>query len=87
METSTAGTPDGTANGSARREVGDRKWPWGVRLLVAVLLLLPVGAAALLASENSFNGQFNLIWFGPLMTAVIVAVVIGVWVATARSQR
>ena len=86
METSTAGTPDGTADGSARREVGDRKWPWGVRLLVAVLLL-PVGAAALLASENSFDGQFNLVWFGPLMTAVIVAVVIAVWVATARSQR
>ena len=86
METNTAGTPDGTADGSARREVGDRKWPWGVRLLVTVLLL-PVGAAALLASENSFNGQFNLIWFGPLMTAVIVAVVIAVWVATARSQR
>ena len=86
METSTAGTPDGTADGSARREVGDRNWPWGVRLLVAALLL-PVGAAALLASENSFDGQFNLIWFGPLMTAVIVAVVIAVWVATARSQR
>ncbi len=86
METSTAGTPDGTADGSARREVGDRKWPWGVRMLVTVLLL-PVGAAALLASENSFDGQFNLIWFGPLMTAVIVAVVIAVWVATARSQR
>ena len=90
MAIDTAGTPDGTANGtangSARREIGDRKWPWGVRLLVAVLLL-PAGAAALLASENSFNGQFNLIWFGPLMTAVIVAVVIAVWVATARSQR
>ncbi len=51
------------------------------------VLLMPVGAAALLASENSFNGQFNLIWFGPLMTAVIVAVVIAVWAATARSQR
>ena len=86
MQTNTAGTPDGTADASARREAGDRKWPWGVRLLVAVLLV-PVGAAALLASENSFNGQFNLIWFGPLMTAVIVAVVIAVWAATARSQR
>ena len=90
METNTAGTPDGTANGSARREVSDRTWPWGVRLLVAIALM-PVGAAALLASENSFDGQFNLIWFGPLMTAVIVAVVIvavviAVWVATARSQ-
>jgi hypothetical protein len=85
METSTAGTPDGTADGSGRHEAGDRKWPWGVRLLVAVLLL-PVGAAAILASENSFNG-FAGIWFGPLMTAVTVAVVIAAWVATARSQR
>jgi hypothetical protein len=55
-----------------------------VRLLVAVLLL-PVWAAAILASENSFN--FIGIWFGPLMTAVIIAVVIAVWAATARSQR
>lgn len=82
METDTAGTPDGTG----RHEAGDRKWPWPARLVVAVALM-PVGAAALLASENSFNTQFNLIWFGPLMTAVIVAVVIAVWVATARSQR
>ena len=86
METDTAGTPDGTANGSRRHEAGDRKWPWPARLVVAVALM-PVGAAALLASENSFDGQFNLIWFGPLMTAVIVAVVIAVWAATARSQR
>ena len=85
MESNTAGNPDATANGSARREAGDRKWPWGVRLLVAVLLL-PVWVAALLASENSFNG-FMGIWFGPLMTAVIVAVVIAVWATTARSQR
>jgi hypothetical protein len=56
----------------------------GVRLLVAVLLL-PVWAAALLVSENSLN--FIGIWFGPLMTAFIVAVVIAVWAATARSQR
>ena len=42
METNTAGTPDGTADGSARREAGDRKWPRAARLLVAVLLL-PVG--------------------------------------------
>ena len=83
METSTRGTPDGTAGGSAR-PAGDRTWPWGVRLLVAVLLL-PVWAAAILASENSFN--FIGIWFGPLMTAVIVAAVIAVWAATARSQR
>jgi hypothetical protein len=86
METDTAGTPDGTANGSGRHEAGDHKWPWPARLAVAVALM-PVGAAALLASENSFDGQFNLIWFGPLMTAVIVAVVIAVWATTARSQR
>jgi hypothetical protein len=55
-----------------------------VRLLVAVLLL-PVWAAAILASENSFN--FIGIWFGPLMAAVMIAVVIAVWAATARSQR
>jgi len=84
METNTAGTPDGTGVGSGRHEVGGRKWPWGVRLLVAVLLL-PVWAAALLASENSLN--FIGIWFGPLMTAFIVAVVIAVWAMTARSQR
>jgi Na+-driven multidrug efflux pump len=83
MESSTAGTPDGTAGGSAR-PASDRKWPWGVRLLVAVLLL-PVWAASILVSENSFN--FIGIWFGPLMTAFIVAVVIAVWAATARSQR
>jgi protein-S-isoprenylcysteine O-methyltransferase Ste14 len=84
MEANTAATPDGTAEASARREAGDRKWPWGVRLLVAVLLL-PVWAASILASENSFNSIG--IWFGPLMTAFIVAVVIAVWAATARSQR
>ena len=48
-------------------------------------MLLPVWAAGILASENSFNFIGN--WFGPLMTALIVAVVIGVWVATARWQR
>ena len=84
METNTVGTPDGTADGSTRRETGDRTWPWGLRLLVTVALL-PVWAAALLASENSFN--FIGIWFGPLMTAFMVAAVIAVWAATARSQR
>ena len=84
METNTAGTPDGTADASARSEAADRKWPWGGRLLVAVLLL-PVWAAAILASENSFN--FIGVWFGPLMAAVMIAVVIAVWAATARSQR
>jgi hypothetical protein len=84
MEANTAGAPDGTADGSARREADDRKWSWGVRLLVAVLLL-PVWAAALLVSKNSLN--FIGIWFGPLMTAFIVAVVIAVWATTAHSQR
>ena len=28
MDTNTAGTPAVSANGSARREAGDRKWPW-----------------------------------------------------------
>ena len=84
METNTAGLPDGSADGSGRRRTGDREWPWGVQLLVAVLLL-PVWAAAILASENSFN--FIGVWFGPLMAAVMIAVVIAVWAATARSQR
>jgi hypothetical protein len=83
MATSTAGTPDGTADGSARL-TSDRKWPRTARLLVTIALL-PVWAAVILASENSFN--FIGIWFGPLMTALIVAVVIAVWAATARSQR
>jgi hypothetical protein len=83
MATNTAGTPDGAADGSARR-TDDRKWPRQVRLLVTIALL-PVWAASILASENSFN--FFGIWFGPLMTALIVAVVIAVWAATARSQR
>jgi Na+-driven multidrug efflux pump len=83
MGTNTADRPDGAADGSARL-TNDRKWPWAARLLVTIALL-PVWAAAILASENSFNFIGN--WFGPLMTAVMVAVVIAVWVATARWQR
>jgi hypothetical protein len=83
METNTAGTPDGTTDGSARL-TGDRKWPRPTRLLVTIALL-PVWAAAILAAENSFN--FIGIWFGPLMTALMIAAVIAVWAATARSQR
>jgi hypothetical protein len=83
MATNTAGTPDGAADGSAPL-TGDRKWPWAARLLVTIVLL-PVWAAGILASENSFNFIGN--WFGPLMTAVMVAVVIAVWAATARWQR
>jgi hypothetical protein len=83
MATNTAGTPDGTADGSARL-TSDRKWPRTARLLVTIALL-PVWAAVILASENSFN--FFGIWFGPLMTALIVAVVIAVWATTARTQR
>jgi hypothetical protein len=84
MATNTAGTPDGAADGSARR-TSDRKWPRTVRLLVTIALL-PVWAAVILASENSFN-FIGGVWFGPLMTALIVAVVIAVWATTARSQR
>jgi hypothetical protein len=83
MATNTAGTPDGNADGSARL-TGDRKWPRPVRLLVTVSLL-PVWAAAILAAENSFN--FIGSWFGPLMAALMIAIVIAVWAATARSQR
>ncbi|HEY3880107.1 MAG TPA: hypothetical protein VGM12_16055 [Trebonia sp.] len=83
METDTAGTPDGTAGGSGRL-TDDRKWPRPLRLLVAVALL-PVWAAAILASENSLN--FIGSWFGPLMTAAMIATVIAVWAMTARSQR
>ena len=83
METNTAGTLDGTADRSARL-AGDRKWPRPVRLLVT-LALLPVWAAAILAAENSLN--FIGSWFGPLMIAFMIATVIAVWAATARSQR
>jgi K+ transporter len=83
METNTSGTPDGTAYGSARL-TGDRKWPRSVRLLVTVILL-PVWAAAILAAENSLS--FFGSWFGPLMIALMIATVIAVWAATARSQR
>ena len=83
MATNTAGTPDGAADGSARR-TNDRKWPRTARLLVTIVLL-PVWAAVILASENSFN--FIGVWFSPLMTALIVAAVIAVWATTARSQR
>jgi hypothetical protein len=83
METNTAGTPDGTADGSARL-TGDRKWPRPVRLLVT-MVLLPVWAAAILAAENSLN--FIGSWFGPLMIALMIATVIAVWAATARTQR
>ena len=81
MATNTAGTPDGTAEGSAR---GDRKWPWPARLLVTVALL-PVWAAAILASENSLN--FIGSWFSPVMIVLMIAMVVAVWAATARSQR
>jgi hypothetical protein len=83
MDTSTAGTPDGAADASAR-PADDRKWPRPVRLLVTVVLL-PVWAAAILAAENSLN--FIGSWFGPLMVALMIATVIAVWAATARSQR
>jgi hypothetical protein len=84
MDTNTAGTPRVTANGSARREAGDRKWPRPVRLLVTGALL-PVWAAAILATENSLN--FIGSWFGPVMIVLMIATVITAWAATARSQR
>ncbi|HEY1703992.1 MAG TPA: hypothetical protein VGG75_30215 [Trebonia sp.] len=84
METNTAGTPDGTADGSAPRGADDRRWPWPARLLVAVAMML-VCAAAILAAENSLN--FIVSWFSPVMIALMIAFVIGVWAATARSQR
>jgi hypothetical protein len=83
MATETAGPPDGSANGNAPR-VGHRRWPRTARLLVAVALL-PVWAAAILASENSLN--FVASWFGPLMIAFMIVTVIVAWAATARSQR
>jgi hypothetical protein len=84
MDTNTAGTPDVSANGSARREAGDRRWPRPARLLAAVALL-PVWAAAILAAENSLN--FIGSWFGPLMVALMIVTVIAAWATTARSQR
>ena len=83
MRTHASGTPDGTANGSARL-TSDHKWPRSVRLLVTVALL-PVWAGAILAAENSLN--FIGSWFGPLMIALMIATVVAVWAATARSQR
>jgi hypothetical protein len=84
METNATGTPDATAEGSTRRDGDDRKWPWPARLLVTVALL-PVWAAAILASENSLN--FIGSWFSPVMIVLMIAVIIAVWAATARSQR
>jgi predicted Co/Zn/Cd cation transporter (cation efflux family) len=84
MDTNTVDTPGVTANGSARREAGDRRWPWPVRLLVTVALL-PAWAAAILVAENSFN--FIGSWFGPVMVALMIVTVVIVWAMTARSQR
>jgi hypothetical protein len=84
MATNTAGAPDGTADGSARRAAGDRKWPWPARLLVTVAMF-PLCAAAILAAENSLN--FITSWFSPVMIALMIVIVIVTWAATARSQR
>jgi hypothetical protein len=83
MEANAAGAPDATAEGSAR-DANDRKWPWPARLLVTVALL-PVWAAAILAAENSLN--FIGSWFSPVMIVLMIATIIAVWAATARSQR
>jgi hypothetical protein len=80
MGLNTAGSPDGTTRG----EADDQKWPWPARLLVTVLLL-PVGAAAILAAENSLN--FIGSWFSPVIIVLMIAIIIAVWVTTARSQR
>jgi len=79
MDTNTAGTPAVSANGSARREAGDRRWPRPVRLLVTVALL-PVWAAAILAAENSLN--FIGSWFSPVMIVLMIATVIAVVLCT-----
>jgi predicted Co/Zn/Cd cation transporter (cation efflux family) len=84
MATNTAGTPDGAADGSARRAAGDRKWPWPARLLVAVAMM-PACAAAILAAENSLN--FIVSWFSPVMIALMIVIVIAAWATTGRSQR
>ena len=83
MEPDTVRAPDGAPGGTARPD-GDRKWPWPVRLLV-IVAVLPVWAAAILASENSLN--FIGSWFGPLMIVLMIATVIAIWATTARSQR
>jgi hypothetical protein len=83
MEANTAGTPDASAEGGVR-PTDDRKWPRPVRLLVTVALL-PVWAAAILAAENSLN--FIGSWFSPVMIVLMIATVIAVWAATARTQR
>jgi hypothetical protein len=83
MEPDAAGALEATAAGSAR-PADDRKWPRPARLLVTVALL-PVWAAAILASENSLN--FIGSWFSPVMIVLMIATVIAVWAATARSQR
>jgi hypothetical protein len=83
MDTDTAGRPDGSANGGAR-QTADRTWPRPARLLVTVALL-PVWAAAILAAENDLAFIGN--WFDPLMIVLMIATVIAVWAATARSQR
>jgi K+ transporter len=84
METNPANTPDGAADESTRRAPDDRKWPWPSRLLVTVALM-PVCAAAILAAENSLN--FIGSWFSPVLIAAMIATVIAVWAATARTQR
>lgn len=75
---------DGTGSGTIR-PASDRKWPWPARLLVT-LALMPVGAAVILTSENSFTSAIGL-FFAPLMVALSGAIVIVTWLATGRRQR
>jgi hypothetical protein len=83
MQSDTAGSQPGAAARTGR-EVGDRRRPRPARMLVT-LALVPVWAAAILAAENDL--AFVGAWFGPVMIALMVATVIAVWTATARSQR
>jgi hypothetical protein len=64
--------------------VTDRAWPLWARILVGVLLV-PVGAAALMAAENDFAGLGT--WFDPLMIGLMVLTVAVVWATSGRSQR
>jgi hypothetical protein len=80
-------SPDAAADHSAsagQHAEPRRKWPLPARLLVAAALL-PLWAAVILAAEDDFS--FIGAWFDPFMIALMIATVITVWAATARSQR
>ncbi|MCU1655760.1 MAG: hypothetical protein JWO57_416 [Pseudonocardiales bacterium] len=64
--------------------MADRKWPASARIVVT-LLLLPVWAAAILASENDLSGLGT--WFDPLMIGVMAVITVAAWITTQHSQR